>query len=381
MNNKNSTIKLLLLLLVPLVVYFPLIGRIAVNPDAYLTLPELMEVQNPLDYFRNLTHFNVIDFQPVRDMTFFLDLLFFRLTGIITFATTNIFLWCLGGFLLLKILKRNVPDQGSIDAHYWVIFFLCFPLFSQVVPWGMGRKHILAFVLILGATLNYMDWLDGKRKWIGAYLLYVASCLSHPLVVLWPIWAYAHAKLNGPRMPDDSRKVHSAFALTGITILLTNYAYYSVGNAVVAQNFWKLKPDYLNLPRLLLTLSFAFRQMIFPFKLSFLYHPIWENAWPGLIVITFLCLYLYRTRYEWKHFSWLLFGFLSIPITFTLPNFFDQYILLPFTGVFILLYKRFHRPSRKKRMALILLAIGLAPVTFLNARIWQSEEKFAETKK
>src|ERR1044072_4931491 len=87
----------------------PVLLRNARSPDAAVILPPLFEVTSPLDYIRMLSNFEVIDFQPVRDLTFFLDIIIFKLTHIVTFATTNVILWSIGVFFLFRLLERIIP--------------------------------------------------------------------------------------------------------------------------------------------------------------------------------------------------------------------------------------------------------------------------------
>ena len=125
MENKHPLKFFALILLFCSVVYFPLIGHKAKNPDARLTYPPLFEVSSPAEYFRMLRSFNVVDFQPVRDLTFFMDFALFRKTGIVPFATTNIFFWAITVFLLLKLLEEIAPRKSNF---LWVLAFAAYPL-------------------------------------------------------------------------------------------------------------------------------------------------------------------------------------------------------------------------------------------------------------
>ena len=100
MFNKRSVLFLLLIL----VVYSPLIGNKTYSPDSHIILPPLLEA-SPLDYVKMVLNFETVDFQPVRDLTFFLDVAVFRLTGVSTFSFSNILFWMLSCFLLFRLTK------------------------------------------------------------------------------------------------------------------------------------------------------------------------------------------------------------------------------------------------------------------------------------
>ena len=62
----------ILLIIINLLVYFPLITAIkTVNPDAQIIYDQLLNLSGPIDYITKLLHFQTIDFQPIRDLTFF----------------------------------------------------------------------------------------------------------------------------------------------------------------------------------------------------------------------------------------------------------------------------------------------------------------------
>ncbi len=149
--NWKKISSLVLLMAVSCFAYAPLLGNKARNPDGGVILPPLFEIKSPLEYINMLANFEVIDFQPVRDLTFFFDIYIFNHFGIVSFATTNVILWGLAGYFLFRIFSRFLKEK-EFQAMVWTIAFLVYPLFSQAVPWGMARKHILAFFFIVWAT-------------------------------------------------------------------------------------------------------------------------------------------------------------------------------------------------------------------------------------
>lgn len=351
--------------------YSSVIGKKTYNPDSSFTLPTLDDIQSPLQYIKLLGNFETIDFQPVRDVSFFFDLWIFRQTEVVSFSTINILLWAFSCWLILRLLERIVPVERRKGLALWVMCFAVFPLFSQGVSWGMARKHILAFPLFLLATNYYLDWLEGKKNWLKAYLFYVAASLSQPLVIFWPVWALAHYLVK-KRPKHDAKKIFTLLFITLITLLLTNYAYYTVGNQVVSDIFGKSSPRFSNISGMLLNLTFYARQMLYPYSLGFLYFPTWKQAWPGLLLIGGVITFLWFYRKDREIFSWLIFA--SVPLPVFLPitgSVFDQYLIIPACGILILAARTWNRDSRLLWSGLASLVVGWSLFTHHQVSLWR----------
>lgn len=360
-----------LLFAVVFLTYSSVIGKKTYNPDSSFTLPTLDSIKSPLQYIKLLGNFETIDFQPVRDISFFFDLWIFRNTGLVSFSTINIFLWAFSCWLILRLLERIVPDERRKGLVLWVMCFAVFPLFSQSVSWGMARKHILAFPLFLLATNYYLDWLEGKKEWLKSYLFYVASSLSQPLVIFWPVWALTHYFVK-KQPKHDAKKIFTIFFITLITLLLTNYAYYTVGNQVVSDIFGKSSPHFTNVSGMLLNLNFYARQMIYPYSLGFLYMPRWELAWPGLLLVAGVMTFLWVYRKDREVFSWLIFILIPVPVFLPITgSVFDQYLIIPTCGVLILAARAWNRDSRILWSVLTTLVIGWSLFTHQQVSLWQ----------
>lgn len=370
--------KLLSLITFTLVVYAGVLGKKTNNPDAQFTLPALFDVKNPLEYLGMLRDFQVVDFQPMRDLTFFIDLFLYRISGIVTFSTINVLLWGIACFLLMKLMERSVPEEKKPGAFFWVLVFAAYPLFSQAVPWGMARKHILAFPIFLACTHAYLDWLEGKTSWLKVYILYVAATLTHPLTLLWPAWAAYQYRVSGKEITKESKKLLTIFSVTTVTLLFTHYAYYTVGNTLVKDIFPQVSPDVTSGLRIIQNISFYLRQIIFPYDLGFLYHPIWKNSWPGLIFLGALLFFVYRERKDRQFLSWIVFALIPVPVFLSLPGVFDQYLIIPVAGLLLIAFRKWGNTSRVQTAVLLSLTLIFSVVTFREARLWADQRALAE---
>lgn len=342
-----------------------------------IALPPLFDVQNPFEYLKMLSEFQVVDFQPLRDLTFFWDIFIFKLTGIVTFATTNVFLWTAGVFLFFKLLQRSCPEKEKV-AIYWSLAFASYPLFSQTIPWGMARKHILAFLLILWATHAFFDWLQGKNKIFKAYIGYVLACLSHPITLLWPLWAASYLAVFEPSKLKEEKRYFIIFALTGTALFVTNYAYYTVGNEAVSEVFGEIRPNLFDISKLFSHFIFYLRQIIFPYQLGFLYYPEQTSSIPGMIILIVFLGILYRFRGDRRFQSWVLFSLIPFPIILGLPGVFDQYLLIPFAGIVLLAFQRVGNPSKLSIIIVISLSLIWSVISFHHAQLWTNPRLLSE---
>jgi hypothetical protein len=143
-------------------------------------------------------------YTPFRDLSFHLDLLARERLGIGTFHLTNLLIWALVVATAWRLLRRIAPRSPRLAAALTLVFAL-HPVFAGSVSWVAARKHLLAALFLLQATLAFLRDAGGAsatggaaRRWrdrLLAPLAYALSLLSHPIGVLWPLWALLHARL------------------------------------------------------------------------------------------------------------------------------------------------------------------------------------------
>ena len=359
------------ILCVILASYFPLLGQPTFSPDAHVIIPPLMHV-NLGDYLRLLVSFEVVDFQPVRDLTFLIDIFFFKNFQLNTFAVTNVLLWALACFSLSRLARRTLPQCDRLPILLGVCAFAAYPLFSQAVGWTMARKHVLAFALILQATEFFFDWREGKRSWIFAYLLYAAAALSHPIVIFWPVWALLQHCLLERRLEKKDLPVYGSFFTTMVLLLLTNYYYYVILSPRVLEYYGHVRPSF-SFSETLLRLGFYFQKLFSPFELAFVYYPRLSNSWFGFLLIPALGWFSWINRQKRQVLSWVFFSLTPFPVIMGL-SIYDQYLLLTGAGLFLALTPWISQ-LRRPTLLLGLLALVLFSVnTLIQARKWTSED-------
>ncbi len=330
----------------------------AVNPDFQYLLQSLSEITSPIDYFLKLVRFETLDFQPVRDLTFFIDIFIQKFTGLNSIIFQNVCWWVLSGMILVRLLVRRGFDLRI--AQLMVMGFLLYPLFVSTISWGFARKHIVAFFFILLAT-DEVEKENGKLSRI--YLFYILALLSHPIHVLWSVWAIWKRK--------DQLKKYLPLAAVSIAFIIVNKIYYSTSE-VFLTHFPDLSLQTLHPADMLLALSHYLSQIFFPYILSFRYYPGLYSDMAGLLVITGMLLVLLKYK---KDRSWIL--LIAGPLVMTLANpgvRYDIYLLLPAAG-FMLSIPSFQE-KRSLPWALSCMILFWGAFTFTETKFWKDEISF-----
>jgi len=93
--------------------------------------------------------------------------------------------------LFLRICRRLNAGElaGMVTASFGSLWFAVHPMHVESVAWIAERKDVLYTMFYLMGLLTYIRYMDtAQRKWyVYTFLLFLASCLSKPMAVVFPM--------------------------------------------------------------------------------------------------------------------------------------------------------------------------------------------------
>jgi hypothetical protein len=363
----------------------PILGR-----DDQELLDPLRAVRSVSDYVEAVRSNAVLDRQPVRDLSFWVDLRLSEWTGVGTLHLTNVLVW-LGIVLVAGSALRQVraPSWGSRAV---LALFALHPAMANSVAWISARKHLLAVFFLLLATRELLRLTsDAKRdKRVAALCIagwYALAMASQPLGLLWPCWAALWVWLQSPR---ESRRAHLGVLLGCVPVLVAaaavNFAYYN-GPYLLRYGNSKLTDGDTGIA--VLSLGRYVFQLVAPIRLATQYYPGSTLNLVGALLAPALVFAAFKLGPRRDVAAWL--GFILFPLALVsarMTNIFvsDTYLLLPAFGATALATVLLHelgpkvaptwRPAAMGLAAVLLLAFGFG--SWRQARSWLSDRALWE---
>ncbi len=343
------------------------------NPDASIIYPVLEKVTSIFDYFSKLAAFETIDFQPVRDLTFFIDLWWFDHFSFEITIILNCFIWALACFNLLKVAEENTETE-KITSLLLILCFAVYPVFLQTVNWGIARKHLLALLFTLLATREFFKWIKGGGKEFKIVVWYTLSLLSLPISIGWPVWAFIYCKYYQPG-DRDKKKLFSVLGLIMFLLLLINWAYYK--SSYTFLEVYPRKVSNFDPIMIAINMGQQFWQLIYPYQLSFFYNFDHKALWGlGLFLVAMIVFFLkYRKNtYLWM---WVLFGACHAVVILSTPEiYYDSYVVFPGAALFICIVKIWSSKIKSLKFLLLLPLIFFSAFTFSQNSYWKTSKDF-----
>ncbi len=348
--------------------------------DDNLLLPPLFAVRKISDFFAYLSANP--DIQPVRDLSWMLDVFVYRLSGLLSFHAHNLLLWAAICWIFYRILRQQGVQKELASALLFL--FAVHPLFVMTVGWISAHKHLLAlFFLLLGLKdfLAYQQDQQERRLW-RLPLWHLLSILSQPIYLFFPFWmvlALAPAQWKKTKV----RVAMGVSLVASVGILLLNYLHYAAayaGNPIRSQGLhWA---QVLSVSEPLLQLGRYFYNIFVPAHYATLYRvDTYENS-VGLAIFVLFYAGMGKVL-GWKRTGlWALFGLGSLGIVLLkLPSHLasDTYALGLAVSCFFLvafLGQKILKQKKTMRLAsglLLVLALPLAWVAQRESQQWKTD--------
>lgn len=363
-----------LVLLAVLALYGPLIpqARLLERDDQRLVEP-LRHLDGPGAYVDAVRGGRILDVQPVRDLSYWLELRFEAATGLTPFHATNVLLWLVLVALVHRLLA--VRHQG-FELWLLVLLFAVHPVFVGSVAWVAARKHLLSAVFTLGASVLVVR---ASRVSVGraaaAAGLYTLAVASQPITLLWPLWGAGELWRRGSEHRRSALQLLLACLPSLLLAAAVNWLYYR-GAYVQQVGVEKFVDAEGTSGVALLAVGRAFANLVFPVALATQYYPGSALNLVGLVALVLVTAASLKFRARSDVLSAL--GFFAFPllvVTVRMTSIFlsDPYLLVPSVGVLWLLGSWLRGAPQGLRYGLAMLGLVLAFASHALVGTWRSE--------
>ena len=345
--------------------YDPVLAR----DDTTLILP-LKDVGSFFEYVKAVRSNAILDFQPIRDLSFLVNIKIIQLTNISTFHITNFALFILSIFLFIRLLDILGFSRYQIVSSS--LIFSAHPIMVSSVGWISARKHSLALVFVLFALHNYFKH---KKLTFTSIVFYFLSILSHQIFILFPAWILLHSKIKKQKVELGRFAFMSVF---GGTVLVMALGFLKeIGGLDRVNVSYKSFTFMENISRYVISAGRTVVQIFFPVSISAEYYQGSVLGIAGIPVLILFILLLYKSKNREDSLLWISLAVLfHLPIFVTFIN--DTYIFMTLICTIVSLSYYFkNNPlninSKIKTVSLIICLFLLMTKTFSASQMWKSD--------
>jgi Flp pilus assembly protein TadD len=287
-------------------------------------------------------------YRPVLTLSFMLDHLIGSVNPLI-YHLSNLIYHLISCCLLYAALLCLGSDRNR--AVLWGVIFAVHPVLSQAVAWIPGRNDTLLTMFSLSAFISLIKFAKTNdiKLLVGHVLFYVLALLTKETAILLPVlfiifwfWLAGRSVKSG----------HTAILVIGWFTLSLAYL------LLRAQIFGFQKTQFYSIQDCLTGLMSYYGKCLFPFNLSVMPVNTDINIYYGLgaillTVILFACGKIRDMRLFVFGLIWTLIFILPAFIAVTdFPNFMEQRIYLPATGIALYFDQLEFRIKEKKYLPL-----------------------------
>lgn len=364
--------------------YWQVISKdLVLSYDDNVLLTSLSKIENLRHYYTSILNGFILDIQPIRDLSFYLDFKIKTFVPEYSFHFTNTLIWIFICCYVRKIFLNQSPDSYYISGLLVLLYALS-PISANSVAWIAARKHLLSTLFIVLATyltLYYKNSLSLKKILLISFF-YLLSCLSQPINTLWIIWLAYFLYFN--EINKVALKLLIINSIIGISSISLNFYYYKFIYAKNVSPISKFK-NYasMDLGDPILAIGRYFFQSLYPFAAlpSSHYQGSWENM-AGLVLLVVALAFCYKktSKENTSLVSPVIYYFFPlIIVTVNMTNVFcsDTYLLNSSIGFYWCLLI-FSKPLENKKIFIFILAtyVALAAGYTLNyVKIFNNEDE------
>jgi len=366
-----------------LICYLPGLNETYFPYDDFELL-KIPQVQNPLSWASLssiLTIGNHVDFYPIRDLSYWIDVHTFGVENYTAFRIENFVLFTASIYMMFKIALR-LGIQNKIALMISIIWLL-HPYHSELLMWVSSRKDILTILFSSLAIDQYLKWQDSKykRSYLLSLVFFTLGLLSKASFSLVPAAIFV-GLLIFRRSKHQLMSLLPFIILGLISSIVQSFVYSRINDMRFYYEFsYRLFGSLAALGR---TLS----GLILP-QINAVDVENWGNwaslnssfAWVGVVAVCIATLGLFWSL-KTKNFSMfviiLSIASLYLPVSallFPHRNFYStRYMEAPFLTAAVGLMWSLNRISSAKYLSAFFVGLGtfLFLATFFEAKNWQS---------
>lgn len=326
----------------------------------------------------------LLDIQPVRDLSYWIDTNLSKAIGFETYHLTNTLLYF--GIVFVVTLITQTLFSTSFSFFVPIVLFGLHPLNTTTVSWISGRKHLLSVFFIMCSTYLFITYRKSRPKLCLSLtgLFYLCSILSHPINVLWPVWATAYSWAKDKQESfKKNAMLFCGLLIIGIFLIVVSLKYYD--NIPGIAKRVSILPSLATFSVAPMAIGRYFFNIFLPFKLNLFYSLGSFTNFFGIGIFSLFLLALYRNKKNPDVLLWVLMGSLPLAIVtlLTLTSFVsDTYIMTSlFSFLVAIIYML--RPIEEKIMGklkyssviLAILSLSLAGHSIYRNHLWSDSEK------
>ncbi|MBM3227763.1 tetratricopeptide repeat protein [Candidatus Peribacteria bacterium] len=299
MNRLRSWLPVLLLVLLPLGIYWTSLGNgfVVWDDDTLVYKNPLVQHFSSYALWAVFTSYDPELYIPLTMFTYQLEHLLFGMNPTV-FHVTNLLLHIASSVMVMHLLRRwGLSHQGALVL---ALIFAVHPMNAEGVAWVSARKDMLSNVLFLSALLQWERYraTTSRRSYRAAAALFGLALLAKVSVALLPIILILIDWRNGRLLKRKTVREIAPFC--ALSMLFIAIALFGKTTNIASLTPWQTI--------LLATKAVAFYPVkyVLPISLSTIYHqstPItlvsWEFALPAFSALCILVLAtgaLHRTR-------------------------------------------------------------------------------------
>lgn len=373
----------------------------------------LKNISRLSQYIEKVKNGDILDRQPIRDLSYWLELKVEEVSGYRNSQLLNLALMfgCLLVFYsLLKTAKSLFPNLNEKFIYPILVLTAIHPVTVPSVAWAASRKHLLSGLFIMLATYFLFkltsDLNSKKSKMYGMsiILFYALSLFSQPINLLWMGFAGIFLVLTADAI-STTEKFRKVFRehffwilpclLLAILVASINWTYYNSEIFMATQGEGSnkvLEESALNLLKRLHILGRYFLQLVFPAWASPAPYELFDfRSLAGVFLFLAAVIWWFKTQFR-NHLIWIGFCFAIAPIlmmTIRLTNHggWDTYLFTSVFGFMFIVYallsqfvgaerpSRFFNSFRLMRILFSLIVVFFFYKSWTQVQIWDDEDQ------